>query len=201
MQSKAMQSRAMQSKAKQCKGMQSKAMQSHAMQSNAEQSNAKQCKATQCKAEPCKAKQCKAMQSKAKQWKAKQCKAMQRNAKGKAKQCKAKQCKAEESKAMQSKERGIVPPRAFEIQRHVERVAKPSFANLAKMSVASWACEVVLQNRSSFFWQCCKTCFVVTVLQHRLCCKTSCVAKPHVWLISCPQHYMLIGSLLSSKIF
>ena len=85
------------------------------------------------------------------------------------------------------------------MQRHVERVAKPSFANLAKMSVASWACEVVLQNRSSFFWQCCKTCFVVTVLQHRLCCKTSCVAKPHVWLISWPQHYMLIGSLLSSR--
>ena len=92
-----------------------------------------------------------------------------------------------------------MPPRAFEIQRNVKRVAKPSFANLAKMSVASWACEVVLQNRSSFFWQCCKTCFVVTVLQHRLCCKTSCVAKPHVWLISWPQHYMLIGSLLSSR--
>ena len=80
-----------------------------------------------------------------------------------------------------------MPPRAFEIQRHVERVAKPSFANLAKMSVASWACEVVLQNRSSFFWQCCKTCFVVTVLQHRLCCKTSCVAKPHVRLVLCDR--------------
>ena len=51
-----------------------------------------------------------------------------------------------------------------------------------------------------FFWQCCKTCFIVAVLQHRLCCKTSCVAKPHVLRISCPQHYMLFGSLLSSKI-
>ena len=57
------------------------------------------------------------------------------------------------------------------------------------------------QNRSSFFfWQCCKTCFIVAVLQHRLCCKTSCVAKPHVLRISCPQHYMLFGSLLRSKI-
>ena len=48
--------------------------------------------------------------------------------------------------------------------------------------------EVVLQNRPSFFlWQCCKTCLVAAVLQHRLCCKTSCVTKPHVLRISCPQ--------------
>ena len=68
------------------------------------------------------------------------------------------------------------------------RVAKPIvvfFDNVAKPIVF-------------FFWQCCKTCFIVAVLQHRLCCKTSCVAKPHVLRISCPQHYMLFGSLLSS---
>ena len=164
--------------------------------------------------------------------------------------------------------KGIMPPRAVEIQRHVERVtrktklcnssqdvcgipglwssvAKPIVRFLAmlqhrlccktscvaKPQVLRISCplhymvtdsllrhkifwpeepdcsarvhdsEVVLQNRSSFSWQCRKTCFVVAVLQHRLCCKTSCVAKPHVLLISCPLHYMLIGSLLNSKIF
>ena len=45
-----------------------------------------------------------------------------------------------------------------------------------------------------------KTCFVVAVLQHRLCYKTSCVAKPHVLIIAYPLHNILIGSLSISKI-
>ena len=85
---------------------------------------------------------------------------------------------------------------------HVQNIQECQGAmSNATIPVTAWAYEVVLQNRSSFFfWQCRRTCFVVAVLQHRLCCKTNCVTKPHVLLTSRPLHYVLIDSLLSSSI-